>query len=198
LYLLYKNSVPDPWLYGFSLGFFLINLLNLLPIFPLDGGRILKIIFLNNSIILSNIFSALSIIAVIYFSLSQKDYLFLFFGFILLIGLINTIQKQKLIKILKADGINLDTTYEEINKEQYTHIRQRMLQTISAYKKYDLFDFDIHSGKEKLLAKEMGQIFKPAPINDMKLHHKILITGVWAGCFAIPFMIDLPIPFINS
>ena len=197
LFMLHKNSMPDPWLYGFAMGFFIINLINLLPIFPLDGGRLLQVIFLNNSNILSNIFTGLSIIAIIYFSITLKDYVFLFFGIILLISLVNTIQKQKLLKLLKSEGIEPGVTYNDFNKEQYTHVRQRMVQHITAYKKYDLFEFDIHSNKEKVLAKDMQQLFKTAPDNDMKLYEKVLIIAIWVMSFVLPFLIDLPIPFIN-
>lgn len=197
LFLLYKNSMHNPWMYGFSIGFIFINLINLLPIYPLDGGRLLQIIFLNNSKILSNIFSGLSIIAIIYFSITSRDYIFLFFGFMLLMSLLNTIQKQKLITLLKEEGIEPGITYEQMNKEQYTHIRQRMVQQITAYKQYDLFDFDINSQKEKTLAKDMEQLFKAAPANDMKFYEKALIIGVWLSGFVLSFVIDLPIPFIN-
>ncbi|MEO6541042.1 MAG: site-2 protease family protein [Ferruginibacter sp.] len=197
LFMLYKSSMYDPWMYGFSIGFFFINLINLLPIYPLDGGRLLKIIFLNNSKILSNIFTGLSIVAIIYFSITRKDYIFLFFGFMLLISLINTIQKQKLLKLLKEEGIEPDMTFGQMNKEQYTHIRQRMVQHITAYKKYDLFEFDINSEKERTLAKDIEQLFKAAPVNDMNLYQKILIIGIWVSAFVLPFIIHLPIPFNN-
>jgi stage IV sporulation protein FB len=197
LFMLYKNSIHNPWMYGFSIGFFFINLINLLPIFPLDGGRLLQIIFLNNSKMLSNIFSGLSIIAIIYFSISRKDYIFLFFGFMLLMSLINSMQKQKLLKLLKEEGIDWDITYDQMNKEQYTHIRLRMVQHITAYKQYDLFEFDINSAKENTLAKDMEQLFKTAPANDLKLHQKVLVVVVWLSGFILPFIIDLPIPFIK-
>ena len=197
LFVLFKDSFYNPWMYGFCIGFFYINLINLLPIFPLDGGRLLQTIFLNNSKMLSNIFMGLSIIAIIYFSITRKDYIFLFFGFMLLISLVNTIQKQKLLKLLKEEGIEPDITYNQMNKEQYTHIRQRMVQHITAYKKYDLFEFDINSDKEKTLAKDIEQLFKASPANDMNLYQKILIIGIWVSGFVLPFIIDLPIPFIS-
>lgn len=197
LFLLYKSSMHNPWVNGFSIGFILINLINLLPIYPLDGGRLLQTIFLNNSKILSNIFSGLSVIAIIYYAITNKDYIFLFFGFMMLMWLMNNIQKQKLLKLLQEEGIEPGITYEEMNKEQYTHIRQRMVQHISVYKQYDLFDFDINSQKEKTLAKNMEQLLKAAPANDMKLYEKVLIIGLWISAFVIPFIIGLPIPFLN-
>jgi len=197
LFLLYKNSMHDPWMYGFSMGFTFINLINLLPIYPLDGGRLLQVIFLSNSKILSNIFTGLSIIAIIYYAITSKDYIFLFFGFMLLMWLMNSIQKQKLLKLLQEEGIEPGIAYGEMNKEQYTHIRQRMVQHISAYRQYDLFDFDINSQKEQTLAKNMEQLLKAAPVNDMKLYEKVFVIGVWVSAFALPFFIDLPIPFLN-
>lgn len=198
LFLVYKDAPYNPWMHGFSIGFIFINLLNLLPVYPLDGGRLLQVIFLSNSQILSTIFSALSIIVIIYFSITRRDYIFLVFGLLMISSLINSVQKQKLIKLLKEEGIEPGISYDEMNKEQYTHVRQRMVQHLAAYKQYDLFDYDINSEKEKALAKNMEQLLKAAPANDMKLYEKVLITGIWLVSFAIPFIIDMRIPFLNS
>ncbi len=197
LFLINKDAPYNPWIHGFSIGFIFINLLNLLPVYPLDGGRLLQVIFLSNSQILSTIFSALSILVIIYFSITRRDYIFLVFGLLMISSLINSVQKQKLLKLLKEEGIEPGIRYDELNKEQYSHVRQRMVQHLSAYKQYDLFEYDINSVKEKALAKNMEQLLKAAPANDMKLFEKVLITGIWLISFAIPFVIDMRIPFLN-
>ncbi len=195
LFLIKSNNDFNPWLTMFYRGFIFINLINLLPIFPLDGGRMLSTMFLRSSHILAAVFSFLSVIAIAYFAITQHEYILLIFAFFIFTGTLFTLQREKVKRILQNEGINMDTTYEQLSNEAYHLIRTRMVQNNSAYNKYDLFDYDHNSKKEIGLAFNISQMFVPLPKSDLKILEKIIIITIWVLCFIVPIILGIPFPY---
>ena len=103
-----------------------LNLLNLLPIYPLDGGQLLNRLFLDSSQVISKIFLLLSIAVLVWFALyggSKPYYALLIIPFFLLTRLLADSQLDRLTKKVEAEGINLDIAYEDIRDEDYWKIR---------------------------------------------------------------------------
>src|SRR5258706_3406170 len=89
LYLLHRIS----WILIY------LNLLNLLPIYPLDGGQLLNRLFLDSSQAISKIFLLLSIVVLVWFALyggTRPYYALLIIPFFLLTRLLADSQLDKL------------------------------------------------------------------------------------------------------
>jgi stage IV sporulation protein FB len=195
LFLIQNSSDFNPWLTMFYRGFIFINLINLLPIFPLDGGRMLSTMFLRSNHILSAVFSFLSMIAIVYFAITQHEYLFMIFAFFIFTGALFTLQREKVKKILHNEGINLNTTYEQLSAEEYHIIRTRMVQKNPIYSKYDLFEYDNTSKQEIGLAFNISQMFVPLPKADFNITGKVIIILIWILSFVVPILLEMPLPY---
>lgn len=84
----------------------LINAFNLLPLFPLDGGRIIDDLFSKN-ILLRVLFTLLSGIALIIIGIKFQDWVLLFLAILTWFGLNSAIQYYKASNIKELVGENL-------------------------------------------------------------------------------------------
>ncbi|MBX9785052.1 MAG: hypothetical protein K2X48_17325 [Chitinophagaceae bacterium] len=187
--LLLKDSLMfHPWLGSLARAFLFINLLNLLPIYPLDGGRMLKTMCLNRSYALSVVFSVLSLLVIVYYSIRVKDYIFLVVALLIFSSLASLFSRQKIKRIMKVEGMDDNISYESVTKEQYLLLRQLMIQRLPSFRNYDLTAYDVNSQKEKLLARNMKQILDPEPAQDMNVPAKTLVVTIWIVCFCVLFL----------
>ncbi|MBC7902681.1 MAG: site-2 protease family protein [Gemmatimonadaceae bacterium] len=183
--------VENDLLSSLSVGFIFINLFNLLPIYPLDGGRMIEVLFLDQKKTLSLVFSCLSIAAIIYFVIYYKNYILLIFAAIIASNLFTDHQKEKVKRVLAEDGVEIDTGYENLSEEDYQQSRIRTIQYVTAFNNYDMDQYDVHSKKEKTLAQAISQILDPAPLRDLGIWQKLIIIIVWIASFGSVWLTGL-------
>jgi Zn-dependent protease len=186
LYLLHRIS----WILIY------LNLLNLLPIYPLDGGQLLNRLFLDSSQIISKIFLIASIGLLIWFALyggPRPFYALLIIPFFLLTRLVSDTHLDKLTKKVEDEGINLDTAYEDISDENYWKIRNILIRNHASLKDVAEAPPYEYSHKEDQIRTLMQNILQRTILQDISIVGKIIIILVWAGCFAAPFLVGMPL-----
>lgn len=173
-----------------------LNLLNLLPIYPLDGGQLLNRLFLDSSQIISKIFLLLSIGAMTWFALfgviKPFGYALLIIPFFLLTRMISDSHFEKLTKKVEDEGFDLNTTYEEISDENYWKVRNILVRNHSSLKDVAEAPPYVYSHKEEQIRHLMQNLLQRTIMQDMTIGGKIIIILVWVACFAIPFLMELP------
>jgi Zn-dependent protease len=80
LYVITHNSV----LYQFALLFLFLNVFNLLPVIPMDGGQLLDTLYLRSSRSVQTAFIILSSLAITYLSIRTRNYILLFIVLLLI------------------------------------------------------------------------------------------------------------------
>jgi Zn-dependent protease len=188
LYLLHRIS----WILIY------LNLLNLLPIYPLDGGQLLNRLFLDSSQVISKIFLLISIGVLVWFALDggpRPYYALLIIPFFLLSRLIADTHLDKLTKKVEAEGINLDTSYEDIRDEDYWKIRNILIRNHVSLKDVAEAPPYEYSSKEQQIRNLVQSLLQRTIMQDIPVMGKIIIIIVWAGCFAAPFLLGMPLSF---
>ena len=167
-----------------------LNLLNLLPVYPLDGGQLLHRLFLDDYAIIGKIFVVISAGLLAYFAWSISFYPLLLFPVLMISRMFGDIQHERLVAKIEAEGIDLMKTYEDLSAEEYWKIRNALikhhpqLRGINPSPPYEL------SPKEDQVVTIIQNILQRAIIQDLSVASKIFILVVWIGCFAAPFMLD--------
>jgi hypothetical protein len=197
-FLFYKN---DPGLsftglsfYTISLGFILLNLINLLPVYPLDGGQLLNRVFLDEESWLSKIFVFLSIGFLIWFALyggSKPFYPLLLFPLMMILRLFGESKLKTLEKRVHESGIDMDKSYEELPNEDYWKIRNIVIEEHPAFKDVPLappFEFD--TKEERLMTAIQGLLHRHL-IQDISVAGKTFIILLWIGAFAAPWFLEM-------
>src|SRR5689334_19535812 len=105
-----------------------LNVLNLLPIYPLDGGQLVNRLFLDESKIVGKVFVILSAVALGYFAIRIEFYPLLVFPAMMLFRLWTESRFDELTKKVEQSGILLEKSYEEISDEDYWNIRNILIE----------------------------------------------------------------------
>lgn len=177
--------------------FILLNLFNLLPVMPLDGGQLLKSMFFENNEIISKIFILISIGLLTYYSFSSQSYLLLIIPLFLLMQLHSQSQIKKVKLSAERKGINLDKSYNELTDEEYWLIRDEIGTHLKYFGQYIIPKKYIIDKNESKIIKQVKSIIQKRPTKDLKIFGKILIIVLWILTFIIPFTIIMIFRILN-
>lgn len=182
-----------------------LNLLNLLPIYPLDGGQILHRLFLDEKNIIGRTFMVLSALFMIWFdweyiypNSTLMALLLLYFPLNILIRLKADIENTKLVHRIEGEGVDLNTDYESITDEEYWKIRAAFIRHHP-----DLHDippgppYQYASREDKVITTMQGMLQRLI-IMDLTVVEKIFIILLWVGCFAAPILLHLNINLFRA
>ncbi len=172
-----------------------LNVLNLLPVYPLDGGQLLHRLFLDNFNIIGKIFVVLSAAVLAYFAIKINFYPLLIFPAFMIMRMITEIKHERLTAKIEAEGIDLMKSYEEISPEEYWKIRNLLikyhpqLKDVATSPPYEI------SPKEEMVITAIQNLLQRSIVQDLSLTGKILILIIWIGCFLAPMLLRMPVRF---
>ncbi len=167
--------------------FFLLNLFNLLPFVPLDGGRLLETLFINHNHTIRVVFTIISIMALAVLAIITKSLLFLIIPVSMVFDLIMEIKNQKIREYLEQENINYTTDYADLPNKDYWTIRDCIL--LSFNKRYAGIQAGVHqySVLEGGIIQHVVAVLKTPFIKDVKVLEKIGIIFTY-----VLFLILLP------
>ncbi len=168
--------------------FIILNLFNLLPIMPLDGGRIVKTLFFENNEIINKVFIFISIATLTLYSLYTQSYFLLIIPLLLLFQLSTQSQIKNAKKGISDKGIDLNKSFEEITNEEYWLIRDEIGIHMKSFSRFITPKNYIVSDNENRIIKQVKSIAQKKPIKDLGVGGKILITTIWILTFIMPLV----------
>lgn len=111
-----------------AMALILLNGLNLLPLYPLDGGQLLNRVFLDEESTLGRVFVFFSALLIAALALLIQFYALLLFPLLLLWRSQKDRSLKKIEAKLKEAGINTDIDYEDLPDEDYWKIRTLLIE----------------------------------------------------------------------
>lgn len=189
LLLLHQNSYNETFR-QLAILFLLLNVFNLLPVFPLDGGQFFQTLFFNGSRVIQLIFLVISFACLIYFFF-KLDFAwpFLIIAFLVLLRIwkVNGVYKSQ--KKMDEDGIDYACNYEDLTDEEYWQIRNVVIsQSKILSRKYSITE---QSDDEQDIISHIEQVLVPAYEDDLRQRHKIMFSFVWLAAFTLPVVLWL-------
>jgi len=166
--------------------FIFLNLFNLLPIMPLDGGQIIKNLFFQSNEKINIVFIWLSIALIGFIALNTQSYVLLIVPLFLFLQIKNQSQINKVRKTVNEKGICTNKNFSELSNEEYWLIRDELalnfrgLSNLIEAKRY------ISVPTESRVINVVKQIIKKQPIKDVGISGKILFMLIWITSFLIP------------
>ena len=205
--VLYLIWIPDQDIYfqglsleTISLSFIFLNLLNLAPVYPLDGGQILNRVFLDEESWISKGFILLSAGFMVWFALyglSRPTYVLLIFPAMMLFRFFGDSKLNNVEKKLEMEGVNMDCSYEDLKDEDYWKIRNILIQEHPSFKEIAPGPPFEYSVKEEKVMATIQSLLHRHLIQDVSLAGKIFIALIWILSFASPWLIGVDLSFLR-
>ena len=189
---LYLSGVYQwDWLLLLSFIFIFVNAINLLPIDPLDGGQILKLLVIRQRDLYLMIFALISSLALIILGLLMKDWLVAGFGFLMGIRVRAMQKNYQLRKDLNELHVNYIVTYEELSNRDYHMIKQVLIKDKPVLAELDAYTEEGNSN----LAAHVSDLLIPPITQDLSLLAKVFLFLAWIVLFALPIYLLLTLDF---
>ena len=170
------NDMQMPWLLNLSVLFLFLNIINLLPIDPLDGGQIVKLMAKKRKDMFLLIFAFLSSLLLIISGFVMEVWVLMIFGFLMGVRVRNLQTKMQQRKELSEKNIAYELTYQEMTNEQYADLRSYALENNKLLNRYHKYSDEID---EVVIASHVQDLLVPPICYDMALFSKILVFLVW-------------------
>jgi stage IV sporulation protein FB len=171
--------------------FILLNLFNLLPVMPLDGGRILKTTFFERNRLIGNIFIIISILLISYYCFTTESYFFLVIPLFLVLQLFGQSRNKKIQEALQDKNLNIDQSFTELSDRDYWLIREEIGNHVAAYSTYITPGHYQISERESGIIKQVKSVLYKKPIMDLGFLGKLLVILTWLAAFIIPVVVIL-------
>ena len=165
------------WMVESAMILFAVNILNLLPILPLDGGRMLSILFFERIELFQVIFSFISSLALIAIGYFMEFYIILIFGFLMGFQVRSLHRRYLIHKGLKEDDVNFNSTYDNLSDRSYHFVKNHVLENTPGLRRF----VEIMEGEETktVVANEVKNMLVPPMVQDLNVFRKILVIIAW-------------------
>jgi Zn-dependent protease len=168
--------------------FIIINLFNLLPIYPLDGGKMVKCLFFESNEKINDFFVFVSMLVISYIAINTKSYALLLLPFLLVMQMKSRSKIKELKEVLVNKGFELEKSFAELTNKEYWLMRDELVY-LKAYSSIIIPGKYLVSGSESLIIDQIKTLIRKHPAKDMPLWGKILITLFWLLLFVVPVVV---------
>lgn len=184
--------------------FILLNLLNLLPVYPLDGGQLLNRVFLDEESIWSRIFVMLStgLFALFAWNMYRNSgnpfyFILLFFPLMIVLRSWGDKKMNSIEKKIEEAGINADVEYDDLPDADYWKIRNILIEEHPSFSTVmPAPPYQYCEKEDKIMATIQGLLHRHL-IQDLNLAGKLLIFLIWAAGIATPWLLDIDLSLLN-
>jgi Zn-dependent protease len=171
-----------------------LNMLNLIPVYPLDGGQLLNRLILDENKILSRIFLLLSIAALLYLAW-KINWILALFPVMMIFRLKGDIEMDRVVKKIEEEGVNLETTYEEIRDEDYWKIRNAAIKHHPTLHDIPPAPPYAYAPDEARVIMVIKSLLQRTFVMDVPVMGKIMVLILWVAGFAVPVLLQITFPF---
>lgn len=168
------------------------NLLNLLPVYPLDGGQLVNRVYFDDEGLSSDILFFISMAIIALFAIVLKFYLLLVFPAFLIYKFFKNRTNSKVDKAIDDAGIDVSVSYEELTGENYWALRNLLILHHPAYCNFNQAPPFIYNANEHKIASEIEAILSSRILLlDASLRIKIIVAIVLIAAIALPFVLGV-------
>lgn len=125
--LVFAAQYQQVWLLELSFLFLFLNVLNLFPLDPLDGGQLFKLFVRQKRDLFLLLFSLLSSLIMISIGYLIDSWILLAFGFLMAFKVRSFQRNYQIRQLLDLQGIDYEVNYEDLSDEAYHRLKSVIL-----------------------------------------------------------------------
>lgn len=181
--------------WGLELGalFIFLNVLNLLPLDPLDGGQMFKLFFSEKNEFLLMVFALISSLVLIGIGWFIDSFILIIIGFFLGFR-VRALQKQyQMHKELDQNSVEYTTTYKLLSNRDFSKIKNVVLEHTPALKQF--IDQVSSDEADPVIASQVNNVLVPPLVKDAHVMFKVLVILLWLLAIATPIYLYFALDF---
>jgi len=178
------------WLVLLSFIFLFLNAVNLLPLDPLDGGQLLKILFIRQQDWYGLIFALISSLILIGLGFTMNDWLVTGFGFLMGIRVRAMQVNYKMRKSLQEREVNYRVTYQNLSNRDYHIIKETLIEHRSIVATYA---DNSSEESEQILVHLVADLLVPPMLEDISRFGKGAVVLIWLIGLGLPVYLLLTV-----
>ena len=181
--LVIASVYQQEWMLELSFLFLFLNVINLFPIDPLDGGQLFKLYVNKKRDLFLMLFALFSSMLMIFVGWMIDSYIILAFGFLMGFKVRGFQRSHHLRKILDEKQIPYESTYDDLSNEHYAKIKEVLIEETPALKKFLSMSED---NNDEFLASHVNSTLLAPVSKDAGKAMKITIICLWLLSLTFP------------
>ena len=181
--LVFASIYQQEWMLELSFLFLFLNVINLFPIDPLDGGQLFKLYVNKKRDLFLMLFALFSSMLMIFVGWMIDSYIILAFGFLMGFKVRGFQRSHHLRKILDEKQIPYESTYDDLSNEHYAKIKEVLIEETPALKKFLSMSED---NNDEFLASHVNSALLAPVSKDAGKAMKITIICLWLLSLTFP------------
>jgi len=191
--LFLANQYQQTWLLELSFLFLFLNVINLLPIDPLDGGQLFKLFVRQKRDLFLLLFALLSSLLMISVGYLIDSWILLAFGFLMSFKVRSFQRNYQLRQILDQQGIDYELNYEDLSDQDYHRLKTVILEENPKLKSMH----DAHGAAvQEVVASHVNAVLSVPITRDASLLFRILLVCSWLLLISLPVFLLIG-PFLD-
>jgi Zn-dependent protease len=177
--------------------FIILNLINLFPVYPLDGGQLLNRVFLDEESVWSKVFVFVSAGFLCWIAWKSNFPVLYIFPALLLLRLVGEKRYTNIEKRIEAENIHADVDYADLPDRDYWRIRNILIAEHPSFKDIPPSPpFEYHPREEKIMTTVQSLLHRHL-IQDVSVAGKIFIFLLWIAAIVSPWLLNLDMSFFR-
>lgn len=191
--LFLANQYQQTWLLELSFLFLFLNVINLLPIDPLDGGQLFKLFVRQKRDLFLLLFALLSSLFMISVGYLIDSWILLAFGLLMSFKVRSFQRNYQLRQILDQQGIDYELNYEDLSDQDYHRLKTVILEENPKLKSMH----DAHGAAvQEVVASHVNAVLSVPITRDASLLFRILLVCSWLLLISLPVFLLIG-PFLD-
>ncbi len=176
------------WLLELSFLFLFLNIINLIPIDPLDGGQLFKLLVHKKRDIFLIIFAFISSLILILVGFLIWSWVTMIFGFFMGIRVRGMQRNYQIRKLLDEQDVNYISSYDDLSNRDYAMIRDVIVAETPSLKKFLALSDDPN---DDVLASHVNSVLLAPVKYDASFWIKFTIVASWLSLVFFPLFLLL-------
>lgn len=183
-YLYHTNGDYD--YFKAAIPFLLLNMFNLVPVSPLDGGQFFETLFFSGNRIIQLIFLYTSLLVIVYFIYQTRSFALLLIVFFLFMRIAAINLSARVRKKLDEKEIDYNCSYEDLTDEEYWQIRDIVIESSKVLSKK--YFPGVPAEDETPLISYIKTCLVPHYDKELTNNARIMFILIWLAALGLPII----------
>jgi len=183
----YGVKLHSVWMMELSGLFLMLNIINLLPLDPLDGGQLFKLFLRKSHAFFLLIFAFISSILMIGLGWMMDSTVVIVFGFLMGVRVRAMQRRYQVHQELKSLGVEYVRSYASLSYRDFIAIKTSLMERTSSLRKY--IEQASEPESSSVIASQVNNVLEVPIQHDASIIFKLMILLFWIASFAAPIFL---------